>query len=214
MYVPPAFAVADDEAWAMLGRARLGVLVTAEPDGLAASHLPFLIDRERGVLSGHLARANPHALGTGEEALVVFAGPDAYVSPGWYATKAEHGRVVPTWNYEAVHVRGRLTRFDDPARLHDVVDRLSDHHEADRPAPWSVADAPADYIDRLLRGIVGLELAVTSVVVKRKLSQNQPEANRTGVLAGLDAGSPADRALAGRMRAEGRDQVEPLSSPT
>jgi transcriptional regulator len=164
-----------------------------------ATHLPFIVDVDRGRLLGHVARANPHEAMTVDEALVIFQGVDAYVSPSFYATKAEHGRVVPTWNYEAVHVRGRLRWFSDRDRLLKVVDGLSSRFEAGRASPWSVADAPADYIERLLGGIVGVELTVTSVIGKRKLSQNQPAANHAGVVAGLQAGSPSERAVALRM---------------
>jgi transcriptional regulator len=133
--------------------------------------------------------------------LAIFQGPSAYVSPAWYAAKAEHGRVVPTWNYEAVHVRGRLRWFDDPAGLLDVVQRLTDRFEAGRAAPWSVADAPADYVERLMAGIVGVELTVTAIEGKRKLSQNRPAGDRARIVAGLAAEGPAEQALAARMSA-------------
>lgn len=201
MYVPAPFAVGDAETWDMLARARLGALVTHGPEGLSATHLPFVLDRERGVLIGHLARANPHASAAVDgEALVIFQGADAYVSPSLYPSKAENGRAVPTWNYEAVHVRGQLTWFSEPERLRDVFDRVSARFEAPRPVPWTTADAPAEYVARLLTAIVGLELAVTSVTAKRKLSQNQPAANFEGVHAGLAAGDHGDRAVATLMR--------------
>lgn len=204
MYVPDHFAVTDaDEVAEMLRRTPFGCLITHGPDGLFASHLPFLHDPQRGVLAGHLARANPHErLATEGEALVVFQGPHAYVSPGWYPSKAEHGRVVPTWNYEAVHVYGRLSWRRDRDWLLGLVTALTKRFEAAQPAPWRVDDAPADHIERLLGAIVGLEVRIERVVAKRKFSQNRPQADVHGVVAGLSA-SPAelDRALAEAMRA-------------
>jgi transcriptional regulator len=196
VYVPAPFAVGDEEAWDLLSASRLGALVTHGPEGLNATHLPFVVDRAGGLLLGHIARANPHGVAGEGEALVIFQGVDAYVSPSFYATKAEHGRVVPTWNYEAVHVRGLLTWFDDLDQLLDVVDRLSARFEAARPAPWSVADAPPAYIERLLGAIVGVKVEVTSVVGVRKLSQNQPAPNHAGVVAGLQAGALSERETA------------------
>ena len=185
----------------MLARARLGVLVTNGPDGLSATHLPFVVDPARRRLVGHLARANPHAGQPVEgEALVIFQGADAYIPPGLYPTKGENGRAVPTWNYEAVHVRGRLRWFSEPERIRDVVDALSDRFEAGQPQPWTTAEAPADYIARLLGAIVGLEIEVSALIGKRKLSQNQPHANFAGVLAGLERGGLDERSLAERMR--------------
>ena len=200
MYVPAPFAVDDAEAWALLAEARLGVLVTHGAEGLHATHLPFAVDPEHGRLLGHVARPNDGG-SAAAEGLAIFQGPSAYVSPAWYAAKAEHGRVVPTWNYEAVHVRGRLRWFDDPAGLLDVVQRLTDRFEAGRAAPWSVADAPADYVERLMAGIVGVELTVTAIEGKRKLSQNRPAGDRARIVAGLAAEGPAEQALAARMSA-------------
>lgn len=206
MFTPPAFAETDPDAVAgLIARAGMGVLVTAGPQGLFASHLPWLHDRTAGVLTGHLARANPHRSLAGDgEALVIFAGPQGYVSPSWYPSKAVDGRQVPTWNYEAAHVRGRLEWFDDPVELRAVVAAQSDLHEAGRPAPWSLDDAPADYVERLLRGIVGVRLRVSSIQAKRKLGQTKDAADRAGVVAGLEAtGAPGDAALAAAMRALG-----------
>lgn len=203
MHAPAAFAETDpDVIAAVIARARLGVLVTHGPSGLVATHLPFVYDRTRQVLVGHLARANPHPQAAGGgEALAVFAGADGYVSPDYYPSKAEHGRQVPTWNYEAVHLYGRLTWFDDRDRLLEVLARLTEQHEAGRPTPWRIEDAPADYVERLLRGIVGVELAVTRVEAQRKLSQNKPAADRLGAIAGLAASDePRDRMTAALMR--------------
>lgn len=202
MHVPAAFAVTDPaDIDAMIAEARLGLLVTHGPRGLWASHLPFLWDPRARTLTGHLARANPHRERAGAgEALVVFSGPEAYVSPGWYPTKATDPRQAPTWNYEAVHVRGTLEWFDAPDRLRALLAALSDRHERDRPEPWRLEDAPADYVERQLRGIVGVTLRVTEVTAKRKLSQNRAAEDRAGVRAGLAASpDPRDRLVAARM---------------
>jgi len=203
MHHPHPFAVTDArEIGLMLERAPLAVLVTHGPQGLFATHLPLLVDLERGILAGHLARANAHRALAGEgEAMAIFAGPDAYVSPGWYPSKAEHGRVVPTWNYEAAHIYGTLTWHDDADWLRANVAALSARFEAGRAQPWSIDDAPAPFIDGLVRGIVGVELAITRVEAKAKLSQNRPEADRAGVIEGLSAGgSPGDAMIAAVMR--------------
>lgn len=203
MWTPPAYAETDPDAIAqMIEAARLGVLVTHGADGLQATHLPFLFEREPMRLVGHVARANPHRTLAGDgEALVILSGPEAYVSPNWYPSKAADGRQVPTWNYEAVHLYGRLDWFDDRAGLLDVVGRLSDRHERAQALPWSVADAPAGYIDKLLNGIVGLALTVTRVEAKRKMSQNKPDADRLGVIEGLAMSpDPRDRLVAEAMK--------------
>jgi len=203
MWTPPAFVVDDpDTIAAMIDGSRLGVLVTHGPDGIEATHLPFLFDREPMRLIGHVARANPHrALAGDGEALVILSGPEAYISPDWYPSKAADGRQVPTWNYEAVHLYGALDWFDDRDGLLDVVDRLSARFEAGRPRPWTTAEAPADYIEKLLKGIVGVTLTVTRVQAKRKMSQNKPEAERLGVIEGLALSpDPRDRLVAEAMK--------------
>ena len=188
MYVPSAFAPTDDAVEALLLRHRAADLVTAGPDGLTATMLPFLYDAERRTLRGHLARNNDHwRTADGAMALVIVRGPDAYVSPSWYATKAEHGRVVPTWNYVTAHVHGVLTVHDDPDWVADLVRELTDRHEAGRQAPWSVDDAPAKFVAGQLRAIVGVELAIERIEAKFKLSQNRPAADVDGVIAGLRA---------------------------
>jgi len=202
MYMPEAFAVTDEaEGAALLERLAFGCLVTHGPDGLFASHLPFVYDPERRVLAGHLARANPHRSRAGEdEALVIFQGANAYVSPSFYPSKVKHGRVVPTWNYEAIHLRGRLSWREDPAWLRAHLNVLTDRFEASRAKPWAVADAPEDYLERMIGGIVGLEIAVEEIQAKRKLSQNRDGPDRLGVIAGLSASdSAADRAVAVAM---------------
>ncbi len=202
MYIPPAFRVDDiPELHAAMRAARLANLVTATTDGLLATPLPLYVipeEGEYGTLYGHVARANPQwKTAPVGEAMALFMGPDAYISPSWYPSKQEHGKVVPTWNYVAVHVYGRIEFFDDPGRLLGVVSRLTTLHEASRGAPWAVSDAPADFVRAQLRGIVGLRLPIARVEGKRKMSQNRDEADRAGVAAGLAASERAsDRAAA------------------
>lgn len=193
MYTPPAFREDDPAALReMIRQAPLATLVTATAEGLVATPLPLFLDAGEGPLGtlyGHVARANPQwTLAPTAAALAVFAGPDAYVTPTWYAAKREHGRVVPTWNYVAVHARGPVEFFEDEARLREVVTRLTDLHESSRAEPWAVGDAPEAFVRGQLRGIVGLRLPITRIEGKRKLSQNRSEADRDGVSAGL-AGS-------------------------
>ncbi|MEI9419420.1 FMN-binding negative transcriptional regulator, partial [Mesorhizobium sp. Cs1321R2N1] len=178
MYTPPAFRDDDkDSLMATIRAARLANLVTATADGPLATPLPLFLDEtegEHGVIHGHLARANPQwripSIGDG---LAIFMGPDAYVTPAWYATKQETGKVVPTWNYAAVHAYGPVEFFDDADRLLDVVTRLTNLHEGTRAAPWAVSDAPPDFIQSQLRGIVGLRMPVVRLEGKRKMSQNR-----------------------------------------
>ena len=205
MYVRAPFQVDEAAAFEIAAGARLGLLVTSGPDGLFATHVPFLLDAEARTLTAHLARANPHRERAGEgEALVVFSGPEAYVSPGFYPSKTEHGRVVPTWNYEAVHFHGQLDWFDEPAELLAVVHALGDAHEASRPEPWSVDDAPPDYAQALVRGVVGVRLTITRVTAQAKLGQTLSAPDHAGTVAALAASDdPRDRALAERMRGGG-----------
>ncbi|KPN88394.1 FMN-binding negative transcriptional regulator [Pseudomonas nunensis] len=206
MYTPSSFAIDDlQDLHQQILATRLGVLVTHGEQGLQASHIPLLLDAEQGpngTLYGHLAKANPQwkELQNGAEALVIFAGADAYVSPGFYPAKAEHGKVVPTWNYVAVHAYGVAEVFTDADRLRNLVSALTDRHEADRTQPWKVADAPADYIDGMLRAIVGFALPIERLQGKRKLSQNRSAADIAGVREGLAASPDAqDQALAHLM---------------
>ena len=188
LYTPAFNRMPDDDVRGFVADVAAGQLVTVGPDGVPdATLLPVLWDGDR--LVGHLARANAHwrRVVGGSPALVVVAGRDAYVSPGWYASKAEHGKVVPTWNYSAVHLRGRVRVHDDPDWVLDVVTRLTDHHEAGRSERWHVTDAPEDYVRKNLRPIVGVEVVVESVEAKAKLSQNRSDADRQGVAAGLAA---------------------------
>lgn len=206
MYTPPAFRE-DDPAIlrAIIREARLATLVTATAEGLVATPLPLVLDDgegPHGVLYGHVAKANPQwTLPATGEALAIFAGPDAYVTPSWYASKREHGKVVPTWNYVAVHAYGTPEFFEDEDRLRAVVTRLTDLHEAPRAEPWSVGDAPETFIRSQLKGIVGLRLPVSRIEGKRKMSQNRPEADRAGVAEGLAASErPGDRVVAALIR--------------
>lgn len=187
MYIPAAFEVAEhDLISAFLKEVPFGCLVTHGLEGLFASHLPFLYQAEPSMLVGHLAAANPHQGKAGnEEALAIFQGPNAYVSPGWYPSKIEHGKVVPTWNYEVIHVYGRLTWHNSAIWLRSFVSKLTDTFEAAQNHPWSISDAPDDYIERQLGVIVGVELHITRIEAKRKLSQNRSEQDQQGVRTAL-----------------------------
>jgi transcriptional regulator len=192
MYLPTHFEEKRVEVLHGLVRSHpLGLLVTHGASGLQANSIPFLIDPDPapfGTLRGHVARANPvWREGGGSEALVVFQGPQAYVSPGWYPAKAEHGKVVPTWNYVMVQARGTLRVLDDAAWLHALVTRLTATHEAPQARPWAVADAPSEYIDTMLRAIIGIEIELVALAGKWKVSQNRGAADRAGTIAGLAA---------------------------
>lgn len=206
MYRPAAFRQ-DDLATlhAQIDASGLAVLTSAGEQGLQASHLPLLLEPgegEFGTLYGHFARANPHwrDLASGAEALVVFSGPDAYIHPGWYPAKAEHGKVVPTWNYIAVHAWGQAKVFDEPERLLQLVSRLSDRHERQQARPWATSDAPGEYLEAMLRAIVGFALPIRRLEGKWKLGQNRSAADQAGVRAGLSASPNArNQELAARM---------------
>ena len=202
MYVPKAFAIEDTPAvHDTMDSVGLALLVTATAAGPVATHLPLLLNRDEGALGtlyGHVARANGQwQAETVGEALAVFQGADGYVTPSWYPTKSQTGKVVPTWNYLSVHAGGPVEFFDDSDRLLDVVTRLTERQEGRRRNPWSVDDAPADYIAALLRGIVGLRLPIRTLQASRKMSQNKQAQDRKGVLEGLCAeGGPAMALLA------------------
>ena len=191
MYLPPAFRQdRTDVLHDAIRKAGLATLVTLTPEGLIASHIPLLLDPDPapyGTLTGHLARPNAQARGATGDALAIFLGPDAYITPSWYETKRETGKVVPTWNYVAIHAAGPITFFNDPDRLLDVVTRLTERHEGTRAAPWAVSDAPADFVQTMLKGIVGFSIQITRLEGKWKMSQNRPEVDRAGVVAGLAA---------------------------
>lgn len=191
MYVPEDFR--EDRVarlHEMIRQVRLGTLVTLGADGLIASHLPMLIDAEPapfGRLCGHMARANPQwrTLDPKVEALVVFVGPEAYISPSWYATKRSTGKVVPTWNYVAIHAYGALRFIDDAAATLAHVTRLTESQEISRAQPWQVSDAPADFVAGMVKAVIGFELTITRLEGKWKMSQNRPAEDRAGVVAGL-----------------------------
>lgn len=216
MYLPPAFAVDDDaEILSALTTRAFGHLVTSgsEPGAgsgsaleLAATALPFVVDDELTAIRAHFARANRHWRHIdGSEALLIVPGADAYISPRWYPSKAQDGKVVPTWNYEVVHVHGTIEVHDEVEWKRSVVQDLTTQHEGqvsaiDAALAWQVSDAPSDYIDRMLKAIVGVQLNITKIEAKRKLSQNRSDADRLGVIEGLSASSRrADLDAAARM---------------
>ncbi len=204
MYVPAHFAANDaDGLIRRLARRWAGVLVTVDADGTPfATHMPVLWDAEKKIATGHIARANPQWQGGPGRALIVLGGAEAYVSPSWYPSKAEHGKVVPTWNYEAVHLSGAVEWFEDGERLEAMLRDLTAFHETDRAEPWHVDDAPRVYIDALKRGIVGVSLHADRIEAKRKLSQNKSAADFAGVEAGLGAsGDALAQEVAALMRA-------------
>lgn len=208
MYLPKHFAeTRTDVLHALMRSHPLATLVTQAPEGLTADHVPLEIDAAPaplGALVGHVARSNPlwRTVGAGAPALAVFHGPQAYVSPAWYPSKRDDAKVVPTWNYVVVHASGTLRAIDDPAWLRALVERLTARHEAGRPQPWQVSDAPDEFIDAMLGGIVGLELRLERLMGKWKLSQNRPPADVDGVIEALQASDDgAARAVAARMRA-------------
>ena len=191
MYLPKHFEETRVDVLHALIRAHpLGALVVMTPRGLDANHIPLEVDPDPapfGTLRGHIARANPlwrETIHDGQ-ALAIFQGPDTYVSPAWYATKQETGKVVPTWNYAVVHAHGPMRFIDDRAWLRAFVERLTHRHEAARPEPWKVTDAPADYIDTQLGAIIGLEVPITRLVGKWKVSQNRASRDRAGAIEGL-----------------------------
>ncbi|WP_411375796.1 FMN-binding negative transcriptional regulator [Arthrobacter sp. MPF02] len=207
MYIPAHFAARPDAVGDLLARPGAANLVTMTGGGLLATLLPLVFEPsvgEHGALHGHLARNNPQALAPMQgEALVILQGPDAYISPSWYPSKAEHGRVVPTWNYTTAHVYGGLRIHDDAGWLARHVRRLTRLHEDGREHPWSVDDAPDRFIAGQLRAIVGVELVISRIEAKEKLSQNRSAADAAGVVAGLRAsGQEAGAAAVERARAQ------------
>ena len=209
MYLPSQFR--EDRVPVLhdaMDAAGLVTLVTVDTGGLDASHVPMLLDRSAGSLGtlyGHIARPNPQwrAAAPDLAALAVFLGPDAYVTPSWYETKPRTGKVVPTWNYVAVHAHGRVRFFDDEDRLLMLVTKLTEAREASRSHPWAVSDAPAEFIRAHLQGIVGFELPIAKLEGKWKMSQNRPAEDRAGVVQGLAAeGEPAVAALVKRAGSE------------
>ena len=200
MYVPPHFAETDIPALhAAMRGSGLVTLVTMTEDGMIASHLPVMLSPDPapyGTLIGHLAHANPQTKGVLGDALVIFQGPEGYITPSYYATKRENAKVVPTWNYTAIHAYGTLRFVHEPDRLLEIVTALTQRHETPRAEPWAVTDAPADFVQGMLKGIVGLEVTITPLEGKRKMSQNRPASDIEGVISGLRADGRADLAEA------------------
>lgn len=202
MYLPETFAESRrEELFRLVRQHPLGMLVTHTSSGLDANHIPFLLDEERGAcgfLVAHVARANPvwQQVADGAEVMVVFRGPQGYISPNWYPSKQETHRHVPTWNYEVVHAHGRIRVRDDEKFVRGVVARLTRVHEASEPQPWKMSDAPEDYVAGLLRAIVGIEIELTRVEGKRKLSQNRDLRDFDATVAALEDRGHKDLASA------------------
>ncbi|MFL1406593.1 FMN-binding negative transcriptional regulator [Marinobacter sp. M1N3S26] len=193
MYVPEHFREdSNQQLHQYIRDYGFGLLIVADGEGIEANHVPFHLsgteDGSPGLLQCHVARKNPvwQRLQHGARVLAIFQGPDAYVSPSWYRTKEETGRVVPTWNYLAVHAEGYARSVEDPAWLHQHLRQLTKQHESKRDEPWAVDDAPSDFTERLVQAIVGIEIEIETLTGKLKASQNQPERNRKGVKAGLE----------------------------
>ena len=206
MYIPPHFREERlNVLHQMMERHNFATLVTLGADGLMANHIPMLLDRVGGpfgTLRGHVAKANPQWRDSAAdmEALVIFQGSAAYISPSWYPSKAENGRVVPTYNYVVVHAHGPLRTFQDAALLHEHVRAMTSRQEADFATPWKIEDAPADFISGMLNGIVGIEIPITRLEGKWKVGQNRTAADRAGAVEGLQASDdPACKAIAGWM---------------
>jgi transcriptional regulator len=188
VYRPAAFAEDDPAAIVGLARsAKFGHVTVVDDGRLSSTPMPFLISDDGSVVRGHLARPNPVWRSAPCQSLLIVPVTDTYVSPSWYPSKAEHGKVVPTWNYEVVHAHGELVAYDDPVWVEQLVRELTVDNESGLAQPWSVDDAPPDYIAQMVRGIVGVELLVDSLVGKRKLSQNRSAADTAGIVAGLNS---------------------------
>ncbi len=201
MYQPPHFREEREEVLhELIRRHRLGLLISNGPDGMIADLVPFVLDGNR--LLAHVARANPQikALASSSECLVVFQGPEAYISPSWYATKAETGQVVPTWNYAVVQVYGKPIIRDDVEWLRAQVEQLTNANEASFAEPWEVSDSPDDYVQAQLKGIVGIEIKISRLEGKWKMSQNKSEADRATVVRGLNSVGEVETANAVKHR--------------
>jgi len=201
VYVPLAFRLDDDEAWRVVRDAGAGMLVVNTEEGLVSVFVPVVVSDDRRTIVSHLARANPwwKSVRSGDEVLGLFVAASSYVSPSYYPSRFEQPGVVPTWNYEASEVRGRLEIRDEPEWKRGQVRAVTDQFEHDRVPQWSVDDAPDDYVERQLKSIVGIEIVVRSIEGKSKLSQNRPDVDRESVATHLANGSPTERNVAGRM---------------
>nr|WP_086938564.1 FMN-binding negative transcriptional regulator [Thaumasiovibrio occultus] len=204
MYIPAKFKQDNiEELVALMQQYPFATLVTTTDEGIEATHFPTLLE-QRGddlVIKAHIAKANKlwQKVATGAEVLVIFNGPNSYISPNHYPTKKAHGKAVPTWNYVVVHAKGHIAYSHDPQWIYQLVDELSQAHESHSAMPWSISDAPAEYIDKMLPAIVGIKITISSIIGQWKLSQNQPEANQQGVISGLktldDQGASAVAAM-------------------
>lgn len=218
MYLPRHFEQPDRTTLhALIREHPLALLVVPgqpDPAGLRADLVPLELAADGSRLRGHVARANPLWQQAGAPVLAVFQGPQAYVSPSWYPSKARHGKVVPTWNYTMVQARGVLRAIDDAPWLRELVGRLTDHHEGERGGSWRVDDAPSDYVAQMLAAIVGIEIEITSLAGKWKVSQNRDEADRAGVAQGLAAeAAPASSSSGWTMAGLVRDTGHPKETP-
>ncbi|WP_428774426.1 FMN-binding negative transcriptional regulator [Vibrio sp.] len=208
MYIPKKFQQDNiKELVATMRQYPFATVVLHTDEGLEAFHLPVIVEQEdeRLFLQAHIAKANSiwKKVQSGAEVLVIFNGPNCYVSPNHYPTKAEHGRAVPTWDYVVVHVKGSLSFIHDPDRIYTIIDKLTTEHEAASVQPWSMSDAPADYIQKMLPAIVGVEIEVNSRVGQWKLSQNQPDVNQQGVVDGLiSLDTPESKNIAALVKAQ------------
>ena len=219
MYIPSSFAVTDRSTFHRLIRNYpLGTVIVSQEDGLAADHIPLILhtadpNHSTDLLLGHIARANPLAKKAQSplNCLTVFQGIEHYISPNGYATKQESGKVVPTWNYEVVHVYGTIRLIDDPAWLLGFLERLTNTHESSQPTPWHLQDAPADYVESLLQAIIGIEITVDRYEGKLKLSQNQPASNRHSLSEMLRLSASPESQKMGERIAEISPPIKPIS---
>jgi transcriptional regulator len=205
MYLPPYHVETDVPVMqALIQTHPLGTWVMSGAEGLVANHIPFVLDPARGphgTLRAHVARANPvwRTLVGGTDSLVIFQGPQSYITPSWYPGKLADGKVVPTWNYTVVHARGVAQAIEDPAWIHQLVTDLTQANESSRPQPWQVSDAPADFIAQMARAIVGIEIVLTGMEGKSKLSQDETLVDRQGTVAGLAAQGDSNAAALSRL---------------
>jgi transcriptional regulator len=212
MYIPTQFEESRVKVMHELIQTRpLATLITLSTGGINANHIPLHLSTEHGsfgILRGHVARANAiySDLVDGVEALAVFHGPESYISPSWYATKREHGKVVPTWNYVVVHAHGSLRIIDEPSWLRAHLEALTARQEASFPEPWALSDAPHEFTERVVEAIVGIEIVITKLVGKWKVSQNQPAQNQAGIIGGLrESGGRKDMEMAALVEAASRE---------